>query len=124
KLEVKEMEGFFLTDCGKVRTTNEDAGGIFFNVDDQLLAVVADGMGGHQAGEVASDLAVKTIKENWEQTTKFTEVHTAKQWLEQMILKANEKVYNVANDDDVFSGMGTTLVISLCAKEFVVVGHV
>src|SRR5699024_9682935 len=100
------MEGFFLTDCGKVRTTNEDAGGVFYNEAGQLLAVVADGMGGHQAGEVASDLAVKIIKDHWEQTTKFNEVQTAEQWLEQMIMLTNEKVYQIACDDEVLSGMG------------------
>lgn len=118
------MEGYFVTDCGKVRTTNEDAGGIFYNKSGQLLAVIADGMGGHQAGEVASDLAVKTIEEIWEQTTEFTEVNTAEQWLKETIIKTNEKVFKVANDDEVFAGMGTTLVISLCTEKFVVVGHV
>lgn len=118
------MEGYFLTDCGKVRTTNEDAGGVFYNQAEQLLAVVADGMGGHQAGEVASDLAVKIIKDHWEQTTRFTSFEAVEQWLEQTIATTNEEIFNKANEDEILSGMGTTLVLSLHLKDFVIVGHV
>ena len=48
------MKTAFVTDVGKLREHNEDAGGVFVNKAGEYLAVVADGMGGHQAGDVAS----------------------------------------------------------------------
>src|SRR5699024_8288391 len=118
------MEGYFLTDCGKVRQINEDAGGVFFNKAKQALAVVADGMGGHQAGEIASDLAVKTVRENYELTTEFTKISDSEKWIKTMIEKMNEDVYQFATGDDSLTGMGTTVVLALCTREFVVIGHV
>lgn len=118
------MEGYFLTDCGKVRDTNEDAGGIFYNIANQLIAVVADGMGGHQAGEIASELAVNTVKESFEKTSEFVHVREAEEWLYNLILKMNEAIYTHALQDNNLKGMGTTVVVTLCTDEFFVVGHV
>lgn len=118
------MEGYFLTDCGKVRKTNEDAGGVFYNASNQILAVVADGMGGHQAGEIASELAINTVKEKWEQTTEFTKIVDAENWIEEIIYTTNETVYEQSLKDERLKGMGTTIVVSLCTADYVVVGHI
>jgi len=118
------MEGYFLTDCGKVRTINEDAGGIFYNEAKQLLAVVADGMGGHQAGEIASELAVVTVKELWEQTKLITEKETAIDWLQQAIQQTNEIVHQHSLTEERLAGMGTTIVLTICTDTFIAVGHI
>ena len=52
------MKSFYLTDVGKVRSHNEDSVVIVKNKNDEYLMAVADGMGGHSAGEVASSLAI------------------------------------------------------------------
>ena len=52
------METFYLTDTGIVRDHNEDSVIIIKNSDDSILMAVADGMGGHRAGEVASSIAI------------------------------------------------------------------
>ena len=52
------MKAVFLSDKGKVRQHNEDSAGVFHNLDGNVLAVVADGMGGHRAGDVASSMAI------------------------------------------------------------------
>ena len=48
------MKAVFLSDKGKVRQHNEDSAGVFHNLDGNVLAVVADGMGGHRAGDVVA----------------------------------------------------------------------
>lgn len=62
------MKAVFQTDIGKIRSHNEDCGGIFQNKDGDYLAVVADGMGGHRAGDVASEMTITYLKNEWEET--------------------------------------------------------
>ena len=52
------MKSFYLTDTGKVRSHNEDSVTIVKNSANEMLMIVADGMGGHRAGEVASSMVV------------------------------------------------------------------
>lgn len=118
------MEGYFLTDCGKVRDTNEDAGGIFINKSNQVIAGVADGMGGHQAGEIASQMAIDIVKENWEMTDEINEVAEAEKWMGETIQFINERVYSHSLSNEELKGMGTTIVLALCTNDFVVVGHI
>lgn len=119
-----KVKGYFETDCGKIREANEDAGGIFYNQTGQLLAIVADGMGGHQAGEVASELAVKFTSGEWEKTDQLNETGQAEQWLQQMIEKMNQYIYEYSLENATLKGMGTTVVITICLPNFTTIGHV
>src|SRR5712691_7345029 len=119
------------TDVGRKRKHNEDA----FLADDALgLYVVADGMGGHAAGEVASGQAVKSIREALvdgkpvlesfaRSPTVETREHVA-QLMERAILKACADIYALAGGDLGKRGMGTTVVALLAAGKKAVVGHV
>lgn len=118
------MKGQFLTDRGQKRSINEDSGGIFFNRANQLLAIVADGMGGHQAGEVASEMATETIKEAWEDADLFTEAEEVETWLKEIITKANESIYNYSTERKEYEGMGTTIVITVCTNDFTTIAHI
>lgn len=122
--EVKAMYGHFMTDRGQKRITNEDSGGIFTNQAGQLLAIVADGMGGHKAGEIASQLAVNYIKEQWEKNKKITTPKNAEAWLYKTMQRINRHIYEEAQANEEYNGMGTTVVISLCTKEFVTIAHI
>lgn len=100
-----------LTDIGQVRSKNEDA----FLVDDALgLYAIADGMGGHQAGEVASRLALETLR---------SELQKVSQWpddgapLGQAILTANDRVFQESLARGLIQGMGTTLTAVLAANQ-------
>ena len=64
------MRAVFRTDKGKIRQRNEDNGGIFTNSAGDHLAIVADGMGGHNAGDVASKITVDLMYKNWTQAPK------------------------------------------------------
>ena len=118
------MEGIFQTDRGQVRKLNEDSGGIHFNKNNQLLALVADGMGGHNAGEVASEVANEIIKKAWAKEKELTKPEQIEKWLHKNIIKANSEIYKYATKNEQYKGMGTTLVVAVCTDEFFSIAHV
>ncbi len=93
---------FQATHVGKVRHNNEDS----LIVIEPETFVVADGMGGAQAGEVASQMLVETVKEFLSETPPYNE-----QILSQAILLANRKILNLARQNPNYLGMGTTATI-------------
>lgn len=117
------MEGQFLTDTGQVRKHNEDSGGIYYNSSDQFLAVIADGMGGHQAGDVASQMATSKLKEKWEECQELKSPEETEDWLSQTIIELNKSIYNHAQENQECFGMGTTIVVVICIQDFVTVAH-
>lgn len=118
------MKGYFITDQGQVRSVNEDDGGIFFNTSGQMLIMVADGMGGHKAGEVASQLAVTCIQQAWQQVEEMTTPKEAEAWLEQVIDKMNQSIYARSQKEQELEGMGTTVVLSVCLEESITIAHI
>ena len=60
------MQTFYMTDAGKVRTHNEDSVIIVGNKNNEFILAVADGMGGHKAGEIASNIAIEHIVQSFE----------------------------------------------------------
>ncbi|WP_342497800.1 Stp1/IreP family PP2C-type Ser/Thr phosphatase [Bacillus sp. FSL R7-0672] len=115
----------FLTDTGKVRQHNEDDAGIFAAKEDSLLAVVADGMGGHLAGDVASKMAVSSLKEYWEETSSIPEKPADQEsWLISKISDINDQVYEHAQNNEECQGMGTTIVCALVHLQTVTIAHI
>ena len=102
------MKVAYKTDVGKKRTHNEDS----ILVDESMhIFLLADGMGGHQAGEVASDLAVKEsyacLKENIDKARNEEDIPKL---LVESLLKAHHTVKARATTDINLAGMGTTLI--------------
>ena len=102
-----------LTDVGRVRSVNEDSCDSFLRPDGTRLLVVADGMGGHRGGAVASREALATI------ASTFTENSTVDpaSLLVRAIERANERVFSLARQDPELAGMGTTVVAFLLDAE-------
>ena len=115
----KQWKTGCLTDPGKTRELNEDY--LYVN-DDVGLFVLADGMGGHNAGEVASALAVNLVSSLVEEELQ-SGVDPA-ELVRTAITKANEIILNKSESKSAWSEMGTTLVVALVADRQMVIGHV
>ena len=111
-MRISDTAGF--TDPGRKRRRNEDS----FVIDPPLFAV-ADGMGGAQAGEVASRLAAAAFRE-------FHDVDDLdpEERLAAIIQEANRRIYERAAGDAQVSGMGTTITAALVGGDALVIGHV
>lgn len=100
------------TDVGNYRSLNEDYIGSYEGEKFKLF-VVADGMGGHNAGEVASKLAVDTVIDY---VKKHSDFESGVGVLRQAILKGNEEIFKMQNKNKELSGMGTTITACLISN--------
>ncbi|MBY0574635.1 MAG: Stp1/IreP family PP2C-type Ser/Thr phosphatase [Undibacterium sp.] len=123
-----ELEFASHTDTGLVRSHNEDAIVICAEAG---LAVLADGMGGYNSGEVASQMSVDLVSQqimekqslSWMPRLPWQNSVPAK-WISEAIIYANQKVITHASQHPDNYGMGTTIVVALCHQDRLVVGHV
>ncbi len=117
-----EIKSFSKSDVGKVRQNNEDFYGEFRIEPDHTVFVVADGMGGHNAGEVASRLAVLTFFESYKRY--FEEIKEPEKAIEMAFSDANRKVFEAGAKSESQHGMGTTLSVLVLKGEIAFLGHV
>ena len=115
------MQIFAATDQGKVRTNNEDF--VCWDVA-RGLAVLADGMGGLNAGEIASEVAATSAMKVLHQQTDCQEVSEQSRLLIEAINTANEAVFELSSTRYDYQGMGTTLVVSRVVGDTCFVAHV
>lgn len=118
------METYFSTDRGQVRGHNEDSGGVYYNPSGQLLAVIADGMGGHQAGDVASEMAVSMIQDSWEKSKALKLPEETEAWLSEILSDVNHEIYELASQKEELAGMGTTIVVIIYSGDFITIAHI
>lgn len=113
------------THPGLLRQNNEDAAAFDAECG---LGVLADGMGGYNAGEVASSMAVSVIRAELGDWLTAAGAHASlrdtRKALERSVHHANEAILNAARNDAHFAGMGTTLVVAAFQPHHVVVGHI
>ena len=118
------MKTFYQTDPGKVRSHNEDSVNIVKNMNDEYLVVVADGMGGHKAGEVASSLAVNELAKRFSELSSVGTKEEAVIWLKEIIDEINVKILRYAEEHVDATGLGTTCVCSIITDDFLLFGNV
>ena len=113
------------TDTGRARDNNEDS--VVFD-EPTRTAVLADGMGGYNAGEVASGMATTYIREElarWlNQAGEQAKPREVRRAMEICVENANRSIFRAAQTNSQYSGMGTTLVMGVFRDDTLVVGHI
>ena len=113
------------TDPGRARDNNEDAVALD---DDTNLCVLADGMGGYNAGEIASGMATAFIKSEmarWlSEAGRHAKVKEIRRALEICVDNANRSIFNASDSNPQYSGMGTTLVVAVFHGSTLILGHI
>ena len=118
------MEVFAMSDIGNVRTINQDYVRYFKKNDNECLVVLCDGMGGHNAGEVASQLTCDDIIENYQIHGEFHNEDDIRIWMIEVINHAHELVKSKSHVSNNLEGMGTTVVLALLKDNDVYISHV
>ena len=114
------------SDTGKIREVNEDSVAVLKRPNGLLLAIVADGMGGHKAGDVASKMTVDQLSsyflEDGEEA--FSTLGNKKKWLSERIQMINRSVFDHSMENPECKGMGTTLIAALIEGDEGVLCHI
>ena len=114
----------YKTDIGKVRLNNEDRALAMTNTRGNILLVVCDGMGGQNKGDLASQIAIDTVKAAFEEKDKFSHKFFAKRWVSNVIRKANSAIFRQASSNESYQGMGTTITLVLIVNDYMIVAQV
>lgn len=101
------MEISLLTDVGQKRTNNQDYANQFVNRAGMIMILLADGMGGHRAGNIASEMAVTDLGAAWVDT-QIDSINGVREWFAEHLETENQKVHQFGQDEE-YKGMGTTL---------------
>ena len=114
------------TDIGKKRTFNEDQAAVFVLDTGCMLAVIADGMGGHRSGDVASAMAVQLMGEYFEDlgSTPLQSEEMWTDWLDVQVRKVNQLIFEKAQSSSEHEGMGTTLEAVVLSDGHCYIAHV
>ena len=118
------METFYLTDTGNVRDHNEDSVIITKNEEGSILMAVADGMGGHRAGEVASSIAISNLSKRFSETFFRMNKPSAVEWIKSTVTEINGLIFKHTEENPESKGMGTTLVLAIITKDYILFGNI
>ena len=114
------MKSFYLTDTGRVRSHNEDSVTIVKNASGEHLMIVADGMGGHRAGEIASSMVVTQIGKRFSNLSTIGSKMDAVKWLKENVDEVNDSILKYGEEHTESMGLGTTVVMALLTKDFLI----
>lgn len=118
------MRSFYLTDSGKVRDHNEDSVTILKNANNEYLLIVADGMGGHRAGEVASSISVNHMGKKFSERSTVGTKLEAINWMKDNISQINQEILDYTKEHPEAMGMGTTTVMALLTDSYLLFGNI
>ena len=112
----------FASSIGRIRKSNQDSVQVFKNKNNALMAIVCDGMGGHQGGDVASTMAVSHLGHNFVDTD-FYDCDRAQKWLNVQLSSENETILKTADRFPDLNGMGTTIVLAIVFVNEALIAH-
>ena len=114
------MQTFYFTDPGKVRDHNEDSVTIVSNDNKEFVLAIADGMGGHKAGEIASSITTNHIINSFYKLDTIGTKEDAINWLRRIVEEINKEIFKYAKDHPESKGLGTTLVIAIKTNDYII----
>ena len=117
------MKYCYITDPGNARERNEDSVTILKNGDEYLMCV-ADGMGGHKNGEIASSIALNHLANRFKEISSVGNKEDAINWIQSTVSEANALIYKYVSIHPESEGMGTTLVLSVLTPSFLLIGNI
>lgn len=121
-MQKRKFDYAWRTDTGRVRMRNEDAVSVY---PDAGLVIVADGIGGASAGEVASSLAIQTVSEHFRVDRSLpVDKEDALQRAEEAVEAANRVIWESARMTPRYAGMGTTVVVGYAGGDWLAFAHV
>ena len=109
------------TNVGNYRKNNEDS---YYLNESKKLYVLADGMGGHLAGERASNMATEIVAKDFEDGKKIASIENAIEILSSSIRDANKKIYDSSQENENYRGMGTTLSCGIILDNVLIYSNV
>ena len=118
------MQTYYITDTGKVRDHNEDNVIILNNENNEYILAVADGMGGHKAGEVASEIVINHLTEEFYRLDTLGTKETAIDWLRSIVTEMNNKIFDYTKENPDSKGMGTTFVCAIITNDYLLYGNI
>ena len=118
------MQTFYMTDTGKIREHNEDNVIILENGNREYLLAVADGMGGHKAGEVASAIVINHLTEEFYGLDTIGSKEVAIEFLRNIVNEMNSKIFDYTKENSDSKGMGTTFVCAIKTDEYLLYGNI
>ena len=116
------MEISILTDVGQRRTNNQDYANQYKNKAGKSMIFLADGMGGHRAGNIASEMAVTDLGAAWV-ATEISTINEVREWFAENLEKENQQIHRIGQDEE-HKGMGTTLEAVAVIDDQVLFAHV
>jgi len=117
------MQTYYITDPGKVRDHNEDNVIILNNENNEYILAVADGMGGHKAGEVASAIVINHLTEEFYRLDTIGTKENAIEWLRNIVTEMNNKIFDYTKENPDSKGMGTTFVCAIITNDYLLYGN-
>src|SRR5699024_6301032 len=111
------------SNIGKRRTSNQDYADYYMSKANQTLFVLCDGVGGHQAGDVASRMTTTFLGERFNAVEEAFTLENLQNWMLEAIQDVNQFIYKKSVEHSELVGMGTTLVMAATVENHVVIAH-